>query len=92
MNPLTVKADGKFQIKGRGTVFTANKNDNPDINLPTLLGQTITVIEVMNPQPPLQVEGQLFTVTAVEMFTNGFNEPGNNVGLVVRPAKPAVMS
>jgi hypothetical protein len=50
----TIKASGRFQIKGRGTVFMADAVDNPGIDLRSLMGKGV------------EINGEPYFVTLVE--------------------------
>lgn len=61
----------RFQIKGRGTVFTATAKENPHVDLGTLTNKDV------------EIEGKMYKVTAVEAAYNNFGLVAH-FGLVVR--------
>jgi hypothetical protein len=70
---IELKTMEKFNIKGRGTVFTAKMSENPQVDFKTLIHRFVVI------------EGQKYRVVGLEHSDkNGFVADG--VGVVVSPA------
>lgn len=83
MSHMLLKCDGRFNIKGRGLVFTASRWDNPDTNWNEMIGKEIEIQSVQNPSSPLETEGKRYRVKGIDSFRGMGDQLGSNVGILV---------